>query len=326
MQDALPWILVALLAVVLALLLRDRRRRQASARQALDEAAADAERRRVVAEAERARSLSAAEEQRARTVAQLAATHAAELADAEARTRIARADEQAARERLSATWGDEAASHAHIVAAFAEARLPGIVATDVVFSRTGDDGGRFVQQIDHVVVTSRSVLIVENERWRGIVFDGVVPSSEHAAFAQLVDESSSGRTFAVQIARLSGSASSSERIVRAHVGRESPATQVRRQAVGLRELLEERLGLRVWCETAVLYSHDGASLVVRPEDRTDGGPVTRILAGRTALAAYAQEMAGTRGTGAEPDLVEPLAALFRAGGAHVERLGVPPRT
>lgn len=326
MQNALPWILVALLVLVLALLVRDRRRRDASARHALDAASADAERRRIVDATERTRSLSIAEEHRVRTVAELTAMHAAELAAAEERTRIARVDEQAARELVSATWGHEASSHAHIVAAFAAARLPGILATNVVFSRTSDDGARFVQQIDHVVVTARTVLIIENKRWRGIVFDGVVPSSEHAAFAQLVDESSLGRTFAVQIARLSNSASSQERIVRSHVGRESPATQVRGQAVGLRELLEERLGLRVWCETAVLYSHDGASLFVRPEDRTDGGAVTRILAGRTALDAYVREMALSAGTGAERDLVEPLAALFRAGGAHVETLGLSGRS
>ncbi|QIS41929.1 NERD domain-containing protein [Clavibacter capsici] len=326
MQNALPWILVALLVLVLALLVRDRRRRDASARHALDAAAADAERRRIVDATERTRSLSIAEEHRVTTVAELTAMHAAELAAAEERTRIARVDEQAARELVSATWGHEASSHAHIVAAFAAARLPGILATNVVFSRTSDDGARFVQQIDHVVVTARTVLIIENKRWRGIVFDGVVPSSEHAAFAQLVDESSLGRTFAVQIARLSKSASSQERIVRSHVGRESPATQVRGQAVGLRELLEERLGLRVWCETAVLYSHDGASLFVRPEDRTDGGAVTRILAGRSGLDAYVREMALSAGTGAERDLVEPLAALFRAGGAHVEPLGLSGRS
>ncbi|AJW78850.1 nuclease-related domain-containing protein [Clavibacter michiganensis] len=321
MQNALPWVLVALLVLVLALLLRERRRRAASARDALDAAAADAERQSILDATERTRSLSVAEEHRVRTVAELTAVHAAELAEAEVRTRIAREDERAARELLSATWGHEASSHAHIVAAFASARLPGILATNVVFSRTGDDGARFVQQIDHVVVTSRTVLIIENKRWRGIVFDGVVPSSEHAAFAQLVDESSLGRTFAVQIARVSGRASSEERIVRSYIGRESPATQVRGQAVGLRELLEARLGLRVWCETAVLYSHDGATLVVRAEDRTEGGAVTRILAGRAALTAYVREMALSAGTGAERDLVEPLAALFRAGGAHVEPLG-----
>ncbi|QGV66648.2 nuclease-related domain-containing protein [Clavibacter nebraskensis] len=186
MQNVLPWILVALVALVallvlvLALLLRERRRREASARRALDEAAADAERRHIVDASERTRSLSVAEEHRVRTVAELTAVHAAELADAEERTRIAREDERAARDLLSATWGHEAASHAHIVAAFASARLSGILATNVVFSRTGDDGARFVQQIDHVVVTSRTVLIIENKRWRGIVFDGVVPSSEHA--------------------------------------------------------------------------------------------------------------------------------------------------
>ncbi|QGV66647.2 hypothetical protein [Clavibacter nebraskensis] len=54
--------------------------------------------------------------------------------------------------------------------------------------------------------------------------------------------------------------------------------------------------------------------------------MTRILAGRTALTAYVREMALSAGTGTERDLVEPLAALFRSCGAHVEPLGLSGRT
>jgi hypothetical protein len=323
MLTALPWILVVLLllaALPIALLARRRR---------LGAAAAIAEREQLLAaqSAEHDRSLRAAADAHGLAMTRLERIRTEERAALEGEARTALADAEAARERLAATWGHEAASHVDLRTALSAAGLRGLLATNVVFPWRSAAGDAFVHQLDHVVVVPRGVLGVENKRWRGVVFDGVPPRSVHESFAQLVDDDSlvdeDGRvgSFAVQIARLSSSPASPERIVRCHVGRAAPAAQARRQAADLRARLGEQGVALPWCDTAVYYSHPGASLHVRREDVTARGASTRIIAGPADLAVFARDLARSSERRIDEGLAARLSELFASAGAHVDRIG-----
>lgn len=227
---------------------------------------------------------------------------------------------EAARQALALGTKYEEASRAEILAACAAEGLHGVLATNVVFLPPEDmPGGRFVAQLDHVLLTEDAVTIIEGKRWRGVVFDGCKPSAAHPAFRGLFDEEELREDFAIQLTREDSEGGSLT--VRRHLDRASPRAQVRRQAQRLHEHLKAQTGSAPWIEHAVFYSHPHATV-----HWANGGPQTK--AARTAILAGTEGLRRwLAGRGAAPRSrvtaasIERYAALFHALGARVDRFG-----
>lgn len=275
----------------------------------------------------------------AETVESLRASHDTALADTQRdhEDRIARADQQHGRDRAalersrddalreaedsrafiaeSLRWDEP--SHDAILDACRRLGLRGVLATNVVFVPTdAGDRDRFVAQVDHVLLTRHAALVLENKRWRGLVFDGVRPSTVHAAFRDLFDESILERPFAIQVRR----ESTTSWDVRTQVGGESPASQVRRQAQRLNGLVRASGLGSLWFESCVFYSHPDATVYAEREDASPGGAKTAVVAGRHELDALLRRLAERPPTTLTEDRIGALSALLARQGARVVEL------
>ena len=285
-SELVPWLVAGGLAVVVVLLVIVLRRNQSSARAAL----ADAERLRDHQTGTLER------EHRERTAA-TEAEHARRLVAADVARQEALAGAEQSRDlaRRGMRW--EEASQRTIHEVCRAVGVNGALFTNVVFApvaRAERDRSRsFVAQLDHVLVLeSGHVLVVENKRWNGIVFDGRKPSTVHHAFRNLLDESSLTGSFAVQVRsrRVLDHADEVEHWwqVRVQSGGASPARQVRQQARRLKHFLtDEDGGGPSWVHSAVFYSGDAAAYV-QAEDRGEsetgsGGASTAIVTDATEL-------------------------------------------
>ncbi|AVZ39879.1 hypothetical protein CT688_10855 [Dietzia sp. JS16-p6b] len=152
------------------------------------------------------------------------------------------------RARLQLSTG-ESTSRAHILSACREARINAVVMSNVLFRPPeADDGKVFHAQIDHLVVTERSLLIVESKYWKYAVFDGVDirahSDSLRILFGDLVEDLP--RQHAVHLYREDD---------RVKLRTSSPAGQVRLQAHRLSSFLTMRGGTPPWINTCVYYCH-----------------------------------------------------------------------
>lgn len=185
--------------------------------------------------------LSQAEARRLATLTEAQATHGRALADQHAFYRQIR-------ERLQLSAG-ERTSRAHILAACRKAGIDAVVLSNVLF-RPSDavDGKVFHAQIDHLVVTSRGLLIVESKYWKYAVFDGVDFRTHSDAirvlFGDLVEDST--RQQAVHLYREGD---------QVKLRSSNPAGQVRLQAQRLSNFLTMRGMTPPWINTCVYYCH-----------------------------------------------------------------------
>ncbi|MDM7886179.1 nuclease-related domain-containing protein [Curtobacterium sp. RHCKG23] len=278
-SDLVPWLVAGGLAVVVVVLVIVLRRNQSSSRTALADAEARSDHRIGTLEREQRERAAAAE-----------AEHARRLADAGAAQQQARTEAEHARDlaRTGMRW--EEASQRTILAACKAADVNGALCTNVVFvpvaqgERAHDRS--FAAQVDHVLVLeSGHVLVIENKRWNGIVFDGRKPSSVHHAFRNLLDESSLTGSFAIQVRsrRVLDTADEVEHWwqVRVQAGGTAPTRQVRQQARRLQRFLTDADGNGPqWIDSCVFYSGDAAAYV-NPEDRSSSTTPT----GRSATTA-----------------------------------------
>lgn len=301
------WTLVVLLLVAIAVLVRVGRRIDARRTEAARE------------ESElHARRVAELEAGHASLLSSRSTAHARELALLDERLAAAVADAEEARGRLATTWESEAVSHALIAASCAAARLPGLLATNVVFVVTEDER-RFMAQVDHVLVTPRGALIIENKHWAGVVFDGVRPSSVHASFGALLQLPEGAETSAVQVRP---DPQTGTLVVRTHIGAKAPVKQVRIQSERLRAHRVREVGSAPWFQTVVLYSHADVVLHAAAEQRPGHSRVpTHVVRGAGGLSAVLAGLERGRGSTVEESAIERLERLFSSGGAHVERVG-----
>ncbi|KDP90765.1 MULTISPECIES: nuclease-related domain-containing protein [Clavibacter] len=310
-MQILAWTLVVLLLVAIAVLVRIGRRLEARRTEAAREELAL-----------HARRVAELEEGHASLLGSRATVHARELALLHERLAAAVADAEEAHGRFATTWEGEAVSHALIASSCAAADLPGLLATNVVFVVTEDER-RFMAQIDHVLVTPRGALIIENKHWAGVVFDGRRPSSVHPSFGALLQLPEGAETSAVQV-RLDPQRGTL--VVRTHVGSKAPVKQVRIQSERLRAHLVREVGSAPWFQTVVLYSHADVILHAAAEQRPASSRVpTHVVRGASGLTAVLEGLQTGRGSTVEESLIERLERLFSHNGAHVERVG-PART
>lgn len=110
------------------------------------------------------------DEARRAAAAEAALTAQLESAREETRQALQRADDALRQDHPSQQLLLEAA---------ARCRLDGFLLTNLRALGRGEKG-YFQAQVDHVLVTTRGVVAVENKYWRGVVFDGTTPESVHS--------------------------------------------------------------------------------------------------------------------------------------------------
>lgn len=313
--DVLPWVVCAALVALVVVLGVVWRYRAKKAREALTTSGA-------THEAERA-ALIAAHEQDSSL---LRIGHERDLAAEQEQRRVAEAAAQATREQLRKGMYWEEASQQVLAELCVELGVNGALVTNVVFVPVDTTRERkFVAQIDHLLLLESGALIVEAKNWRGLVFDGVTPSSVHPSFAGLLSETDLTPPFAIQISNDSVRPKEGPVQlwwkVRVEAGYAAPATQARRQANRISEFTKQRLGFAPWFATCVFYSHPDATTHVAPQDRTANGSVTTIVGNRDNLRDVIRDGAGRPSTALTPHQLEKLIGLFSTQGAHIDRFG-----
>ena len=154
----------------------------------------------------------------------------------------------------------EARSRQHILRLLNLLGHDGFVATNVCFTARNSQGA-FIHQVDHMVVTRRTALVVEAKSWDGLVFHfekgaRAVTQEEIERFGPL-RSLAAGTHYALHVR--------ADHAPNLHAkGNEvEPAKQVRRQAKALSILLREsKVSEKVpFFDTCVYYSHPGSVLV-----------------------------------------------------------------
>lgn len=161
---------------------------------------------------------------------------------------VQRAGYREIRKRLQLSAG-ERTSREHILAACQEEGIDAIILSNVLFRPEDSSGDSvFHAQVDHLVVTASSVMIVESKYWQNVVFDGMDFRQESEAlrvlFGDLVPEGP--RHCAVHFIREDD---------RVSFRTSSPAGQARRQAQRLSGHLKARGIPTPWIHTCVYYCH-----------------------------------------------------------------------
>lgn len=310
-QSLVPWMIAAVLLValvVVAVVLRARARRAvAAAKAAADEQARAAR--------EQHEALAAAHDD---ALAQAAADHARERDALGAERQAALTEAKQARDLVAAGLKWEATSRDDIADACRQLGVDAVLLTNVVFVPVATSASsRFVAQVDHVLLGETGVMVIENKGWNGIVFDGLTPSSVFPAFAGLFDESTMTPPFALQVVKDSPTVLT----VRTHLGRDAPASQVRRQAQRLSDRVQAETGVRLWFDTCVFYSHRDTTVFATERDATDGGAGTAIVSHRSQLAGVVRELTSRPTKKLSRARVDDLARLFASYGADVLRFG-----
>lgn len=175
----------------------------------------------------------------------------------------------------------EVGSRATLLGLLSQHGLDGVLFSGVVFTTVGRGQQRYVTQLDHVLLLDDRVMVIEAKNWKGVVFDGVAPSSVHAAFGALIDAGSDGE-FAIHVRRPEQgtgllitrhpdpSGSSEKHTV-------APRAQVRRQAFALRRLIEARTGEDLSIDACVFYSHKSVRLLTPMKGAPSRTPYTPVF-------------------------------------------------
>ncbi|TLP97439.1 NERD domain-containing protein [Nesterenkonia salmonea] len=160
----------------------------------------------------------------------------------------AKAREQALSGYLAKALDYDLRSRHSILNACHSEQLDGVLLSNVVFLRKNRavGGDLYRRQIDHVVVTSEKVLLLENKGWKGLVFDGVPPGTIHPDLGAVVGPLPSKDTFAVHIG-------GQDRSIR--IAEEAPIDQAAKQARDLKNIAAESGVDAGFVEICVLYSH-----------------------------------------------------------------------
>jgi hypothetical protein len=300
----LAWTLFAVVTVALAAQTWVQRRRRQRWRVELDEQ-----------QTRSAGDLRAVTESNARQVDAIVAAHAHDLQTAEDGTRDALAAVEDARAFAATGMKWEAASHKLIADACESLRIDAVLATNVVFiPQDAPADSPFLAQIDHVLVTDASVLVIESKWWRGVVFDGVRPSSIHASFGAFLDDSELVAPFSLQVV-----ADSDERVrVRRHAAVHAPAPQARQQARRLSGLIRKELGRGLLVRSCVFYAHPEVTLHASPRD-TGAKSISTDIIGRSRLREVIKRTSSSDGQSS--DLPARLTPLLVSLGAHVVGFG-----
>lgn len=201
-----------------------------------------------------------------------------------------------------------------LVKACEAASLNAIVATNVVFAVVGEERS-FCAQIDHVIVTDNTVLVIDSKYWNGLVFDGTRPSQLAAPFAALLDESQLIPPFSVHLRQRDDATIG----LRVDAGLSSPARQVRVGASRLHAYLKPRVGDLPFIDTCVFYSHPDATVVTPGVDMQ--GSTCTLIADVKTIGATLRRAHTTRPEQSSPERVDRIAEALTELGADIVRTG-----
>lgn len=212
----------------------------------------------------------------------------------------------------------EWASREAILDACLQLGVDGVLATNVVFvpGRNAGEDPVFPCQMDHVLITPVGLLVIESKRWKGLIFDGVSPSSVWRPLGVVIDESQLPEPCAIHIWREADNGLG----MRLHTGDRHPARQVRQQAARLREFLDTVVGTTPWVETCVFYSHPDAVVHAGLISRSQRGATTRVVATVEQLKA-AIEALGSDNVNSGEQWFRASVELLRSLGADAYGLG-----
>ncbi|WP_423920936.1 nuclease-related domain-containing protein [Frigoribacterium sp. 2-23] len=305
--ETVPWAVAALLLVAVLVMGLVLRHRLKQARAAAADQARLAHERQLALSSIHEDQMARARDDHDRELSELASARERALDEA-----------RQARDLLATGLKWEATSRDLIADAIRTVAADAVLLTNVVFVPTETTAsGRFVVQVDHVLVCEAGVLVIENKGWRGIVFDGRTPSSVFPAFSGLFDETKLDPPFALQVKDDSPTVLT----VRSHLGPTSPAAQVRRQARRLADRVYTEIGARFWVDTCVLYSHPQATVFAADRDVAEGGATTRIVAAPAQLASVVRELTGRPAKKFSRARVEEIVGLLGSYGADTLRFG-----
>ena len=201
-----------------------------------------------------------------------------------------------------------------LVKACESASLNAIVATNVVFAVVSPERS-FCAQIDHVVVTDNTMLVIDSKYWNGLVFDGTRPSQLAAPFAALFDEKQLTPPFAVHLRQRDDASIG----LRVEAGTSSPARQVRVGASRLHAYLSPRVGELPFIDTCVFYSHPDAT-VVTPGVDVQGNART-LIADVHTIGTMLRRAHTARPEQSSPERVDRIAEALTELGADIVRTG-----
>ncbi len=331
--------LIVMLIVVAVLAWQLVRRKRAE-----EERAAELQQEREQERATVARTIAEREEAHTTAITQREQAHTAAISviTADGQQRLATADQAAAtaEERRKAAEDAAAELRRHladgvkwdrvsrddIVRAFSPTTsggkaASGFVATNVVFCPVdeGVDTG-FSAQIDHVIVSSDGILIVENKHWSGVVFNSIHPRTVHSALGSLFTMTQDDEKVRDLTAPFSIHATTPNLInavtFTVHDGAKSPTKQVQRQALRLNALLKKNTRVGNWIDTMVYYSHRGATVHSETKDEK-----TIIVRSERELPAAISAWRNTPRPPLTDDEITRIADHFRDLGADLQGIG-----
>ncbi|PKI91128.1 hypothetical protein CW368_07645 [Actinomycetales bacterium SN12] len=201
-----------------------------------------------------------------------------------------------------------------LVKACEAASLNAIIATNVVFAVVSDKRS-FCAQIDHVVVTDNTTLVIDSKYWNGLVFDGTKPSQLAAQFAALLDEKQLTPPFAVHLRQRDPASIG----LRVDAGPAAPVRQARVGASRLHTYLSERVGELSFIDTCVFYSHPDAT-VVTPGVDVQGNTRT-LIADVHTIGAVLRRAHTARREQSSPERVDRIVDALTELGADIVRTG-----
>jgi hypothetical protein len=307
------WIVCAVLVVVIGVVVplwRRRRRR-------------DAEALRLAVLEHEAREQGLLDEH-ARALHGTRAAHEREQAGLQSRIELAERAAAETRDLLRTGMQWEEASQHVLADVCRDVGLTGALITNVVFVPVETTRERkFVAQIDHLIVCESGALIVESKKWKGLVFDGIIPSEVHPSLGGLVDESGLQAPFALQVKNDTVVPRDGEtRVwwqVSCRAGSVSPRKQVQLQGRRIHDLARHELGFAPWFDTCVFYSHPDATVHVGSPDMSTKR--TSVVRNRAELRAVVRSLVSRPPSELTPTRVESLVGMLGDRGAHVEWFG-----
>lgn len=241
--------------------------------------------------------------------------HSKAQAEAERRHSAAIAEQHAlygsVRKRLHLEIG-ESTSREHIVTVCREKGLDAVIMSNVLFKPVTSVGeNSYHAQVDHLVVTEKSLMIVESKYWKDATFDGV-DLCEKSAAMRVLFEDLTPRDVAQNAVHLRRDGD------RVKVSTSDPASQVRRQAQRLSDYLKSRQIPVPWIETCVYYCHPGG--VVEHTDFKGQTAVVSTFSGlrRTIMRSQTQERRPVD-VGAVVEALMPLSTDTTGTGAYSEQ-------
>ena len=274
-----PWIIVLVLAGCLALLAgwhRFRTRRlQASLESTKEESEASLSELATESAAQREQihsdySIELAAKQRAHDqyVRALSDRHQNDVRGMDHDRRVLVERYEALAKKLDSATNYEQPSRRFILDQCRRLDLNGVLLTNIRFPTPTEDGRYFLHQVDHLLLTERSVTLIENKHWTGLIFDGTLPRGEHRSWKLLFPDLDLGDDFAIQPQRKAETPGQIDvRIVAEDHNARSPRRQAINQAADLRTYLQSLSDCRApdFIHPAVFYSHSDSYVVATDE-------------------------------------------------------------